>query len=367
MKRLIRIVMYLILIAVLPAAVFFGLPSEVPYTVTEQYAFTAGGSPDAEVSLAVMIPHSGPYQRVEDVKIEWDGTAEKIDSGSMDVIYLEGKTGGDGTVLAVITYSVFLKQGVIRWAGPDDPRYHSPQSEIESDAPEIADRADELKEKVPRETAFRIFSFTAHYLSWPTGTREGGDQSARTAYRSRVGGCGEFANLMTALARADGIPAKSVSGLMLPFWWPPFYSQTVRWGSPAGAHAWVEIYDGSEWTFADPSWASNLPWDGLWFGRTVGAHLVYGEKEDEAETYAGMMEWGKSHGEIIGAMSAPGKFVASAGDKTVTFVPSVAIHKGWDLRWILAAIAYGVILAAISVMERRMQPRRVPPPSAPPG
>lgn len=364
MKRIIRIGLYLILMIVPPAAVFFSLPTDVSYFVSEQYSFSSCGRPGTDVSLAVMLPRSGPYQAVSAAGVEWGGTEERIESKSTVVLHLTGKTGRDGIAKALISYSVALKQGTVRWTESDEARYLSPQAEIESDAPEIAGQAVELKEETTRETAFRLFSFTAHFLSWPKGTREGGTLSALAAYRTRVGGCGEFANLMTALARADGIPAKSVSGLLFPYGWPPLYSQTSSWGSPAGAHAWVEIYDGTEWIFADPSLASNLPWDGWWFGRTVGAHLSYGEKEDEARAYAGMMAWGQSRGEIIGAMSAPEKFVASAGEKTVTLVPSVTVRKGWDLRWIAAAVVYGAILIATSVIERRLQRKPTPSPTA---
>jgi transglutaminase-like putative cysteine protease len=365
MKRIFRLVLYLLSIAVFPAAVFFGLPVDVPYEVTERYVFAADGRAEAGVALAVMIPINGPYQRVENVAVEWNGSTGKNASGTAEVLRLEGRTGAAGTATAVISYSVLLHQGAVRWTAAEEPRYLDPQTEIESDAPEIVERAVTLKKDTARETAFRIFSFTADYLEWPAGTREGVNSSALAAYRSRVGGCAEFANLAAALARADGIPARTMSGLLFPLWWPPLYARTESWNSPAGAHAWVEIFDGEAWTFTDPSWASNTPGDGFWFGRTVGAHLAYGEASEEAGLYAAMMDWGRAKGEIVGAMSAPMKFVAAAEAAGVSIVPSVTIRKGWDPRWISAAGVYAAVLIAASLIEQRLRTRKttVAPPA----
>lgn len=37
------------------------------------------------------------------------------------------------------------------------------------------------------------------------------------------------------------------------------------------------VNDGDGWTAADPSWASQIPVKRLYFGRTDGTHLAYGE------------------------------------------------------------------------------------------
>ncbi len=143
-----------------------------------------------------------------------------------------------------------------------------PQPEIESDHPVLQKQADEVALGQSRKDAYSIYSFTSDYLSWPVGTRIGGNQSALTAYTTCEGGCGEFANLMTALCRASQIPAQAITGLALPAY-PPFWSSTSTWGHPGGAHAWVEVYSDGYWELADPSWASSLPglFKPLWFGR----------------------------------------------------------------------------------------------------
>ena len=87
---------------------------------------------------------------------------------------------------------------------------------------------------------------------WPVETRIDQDLSALAAYRSGVGGCAERANLLAALARRTGIPARVVSGLSMPEWFP-FIPKSVTWGHPAGAHAWNEVFIGSDWWLVDAS------------------------------------------------------------------------------------------------------------------
>ncbi|MDC3087455.1 transglutaminase domain-containing protein, partial [Paracoccaceae bacterium] len=63
--------------------------------------------------------------------------------------------------------------------------------------------------------------------------------------KEKKGDCSEYASLMTALARLNGIPAREVSG----------YAYTDENNSPSfGAHAWVELYINGSWREFDPTW-----------------------------------------------------------------------------------------------------------------
>jgi transglutaminase-like putative cysteine protease len=73
--------------------------------------------------------------------------------------------------------------------------------------------------------------------------------------QSRRGDCTEFADLLTALARAAGYRARTVTGLV--------YADD---GKPAFMlHAWSEVQDGKRWRGLDPTWnevrldATHLP------------------------------------------------------------------------------------------------------------
>ena len=67
----------------------------------------------------------------------------------------------------------------------------------------------------------------------------------RAIITEKKGDCSEYATLMTALARLNGIPAREVSG----------YAYTDGNNSPSfGAHAWVELYIDGNWREFDPTW-----------------------------------------------------------------------------------------------------------------
>jgi len=354
--RLLRLAAYLALMAAGVILSFFVLPATVRYRVTERYLLDAG-QPEVPVQLGVIVPKTGPYQSVSRVGITWDGFASQEPRDEVDLVRLDGVTPEAGRLLATIEYDVTLWQGPARWPGPVETADLAPQNEIESDHPLLAAQAAQLASAPTREGAYAIYRFAAGHLDWPTGNRMGDEQSALIAYQSGVGGCGEFANLMTALCRAAGIPARSITGLAFPPT-PPFLSSTATWSHPAGSHAWVEVYTGEEWEMADPSRASRLPFGQLWFGRNDGMHLSYGERAAHARLLSEVQDWAEAgSSQVVAAMSAPLRFVASARIEGVTVEPSVTVRKGWDGRWmaILAWLVGSVLV--FSWIERRLQPK----------
>ena len=68
--------------------------------------------------------------------------------------------------------------------------------------------------------------------------------SALVILRRGGGDCSEHARLFVALARAIGLPAREVSGLLY-----------CNDDGPAFAwHAWAEVHDGTRWIGVDPAW-----------------------------------------------------------------------------------------------------------------
>jgi len=103
-----------------------------------------------------------------------------------------------------------------------------------------------------------------------------------------------------------------------------------------------------------------MPFAGLWFGRSFGQYLSYGERESQAQTYDGMMEWAEGLGEVIGAMSAPLKFVAASEEEEATVLPTVSVRKGWDARWVAAVGSYILLVIVLSLVERRWRRKGQP-------
>jgi hypothetical protein len=76
--------------------------------------------------------------------------------------------------------------------------------------------------------------------------------NALEVLKTKRGDCNEHAVLYTALARAAGVPTRTVVGLV--------YSD-LFYGKPGFYyHAWVEVFTGKEWISLDPTW-NQIPAD----------------------------------------------------------------------------------------------------------
>lgn len=306
MKR--RIVFLSIVLSILSAvlgllAMGF-LPASVNYTITETYIFSTEN--ETEVTLTVFLPKDGPYQTLSHQEVEWAGSIEEErDAGSLDILTLRG-TLQPGTHEARITYAARLRQGTARWEGDVDPVTLQPQSRIESDHPEIQATASMIGDGASREDAYEIMKYVSNYLTLPTGDVVGGRRpTALSALQSRLGVCDDYAHLMVGLLRAREIPSRVVWGLAFgnPFSLPYGPPETKIWNHTGVSHAWVEVFTGEKWEKADPTWAKSTPW--LYFGRTTGSHLSYGDAEEHEILYQEMMDEANRTGQLVGAMSAP--------------------------------------------------------------
>jgi transglutaminase-like putative cysteine protease len=124
--------------------------------------------------------------------------------------------------------------------------YLKPAEKIESDAPEIAEKAKELTtgKKDAKEIARTLSAWTA---DWLKDTVEDGG-GALASLKGRSGNCQTHARLYTALARAAGIPTRFVSGLV------------YQDGRGFLYHSWAESLLGDAWVAVDPTY-SQLPAD----------------------------------------------------------------------------------------------------------
>ena len=103
----------------------------------------------------------------------------------------------------------------------------------------------------PRQKANALTLFVHHHLSYRDTA---GGRTVFDTIRDRTGDCTEFADLFTTLARAAGLPARTVVGL------------AYQDGSQDfGLHAWNEVVIDGHWRGVDPTWgqtridATHLP------------------------------------------------------------------------------------------------------------
>ena len=147
------------------------------------------------------------------------------------------------------------------------PDYLEPAERIPSDSPEIVAKKNEIigSEKEPAQAARLLTAWVAKEIK---GTVTD-SQSPLETLQSRNGNCQSHARLYTALARADGIPTRFVSGLV--------YSP----GQGFLYHSWAESYLNG-WIAIDPTF-------GEFPANITHIKMVEGDTPDEMGLLAGMI------------------------------------------------------------------------------
>ena len=132
--------------------------------------------------------------------------------------------------------------------GPEATReervlYLRPTPEVDADAPAVVALAREITAGAAgdRDKAARIVAWVHDHLDKSLSTHLA---TASQVLERKVGDCTEHALLVTALARAAGLPARQVSGLM-------YVGDDLRF---FGWHAWTQIVLDGHWVGVDASW-----------------------------------------------------------------------------------------------------------------
>lgn len=336
LNKIIRTIIYaIVLIIILLYPIFFrllGLP--VKYKFVEEYNFKV--NEPTGLKMAVILPSDGPYQEITNVDISWEGDTEIIDHGTARVVRISGKL--EDSFCIRIKYTAKMKTGRINWDEKVIDKYIQDESGIESTENLIVSKANSIAKGKSIDDIREIYNFVNKHIKWPTGDRigsEGDVQSALTALKTGEGVCGEFANLMVALCRAKGIPAKSISGLFIPLL--PGLKKPI-WNHQAGAHAWVEFYADGKWHFADPSHGGAMN-----FNSIDGLHLSYGEKESIKQIYGSSVKWAGTDYHLIVAMSNPLKFVVATSSENVIIEPAGFLDTNNRYLFFIAAIIVLII------------------------
>lgn len=288
------------------------------FKIIETYRITS--SIGTTSFLSVDLPVSYGYQRIGDVEIEnVDGYSFENKDGYQT---LSTNIKGDGTEkIITITYEVTLLSGVNNWDGDTVDEYLIPTEFIDSDNESIVNIAKTLMiEGDKYKTAQNISEYVTKNINFDRSIKT--KQKTLTASEvlaNKKGVCEDYANAMTALLRASGIPAKSVSGLVF-----NNLKTSSDWSSPAGSHGWVEFYINGKWYFADPTWGNR------YFTNPSGYHLSYGMQlvNIDSQGFQQMInEIDQKKFTILGAMTAPIKFLAWSEDQNAKITPKVDIVR----------------------------------------
>ncbi len=352
-SRRLRLVNLAALIVVIPLtlAAFFLVPAHVSYRVSQHYRFSAD-SAGTLLRLAVLIPRDGPYQRIDRLDVQWPGRFRRFPHGEADVIRFQDSLSAGEQQSATVQYTVRLPSGRTRWVAPVAGTDLAATQDIESDNLAIVNEALRLSSGRSRKDAYGIYAFTTAHLSWPKERPGETRQSALEAYRNKEGVSTDFANLMAALCRAAGIPARSITGITFPEMLP-FSSRTGRWAFPGERHAWTEFYTDAHWEMADASWSRLFR--SRYFGRNDGRRVAFGERDRIARTFAAQRTWARRIGQEKGSMAAPLFFTTGSNRTGARVQPVVTVQKIWDGRWLNLLAAIFLVAAPVRLIEYRMR------------
>lgn len=137
----------------------------------------------------------------------------------------------------------------------DYKKYTSPSDNIQSDNQEIVDKANQLFSGItnPYYKAKKAYEFVNTYMNYDLNN---GNKGAVSALETGTGVCEDYSELLVALLRAGGVPARVATG----FWVDnsKFNSSNTTSGDEDG-HAWVEYYlPEYGWIVAEPT---NIQYD----------------------------------------------------------------------------------------------------------
>ena len=136
---------------------------------------------------------------------------------------------------------------------PDAEKYLASEKYISPDAPQIQTLAASLRGGSAEETLNNICAYLAEnimYYKSPGYSRQGN----LLTLESKKGICGDYSDLMIALCRANGIPARMSGGYMMSRDFIPGWDGD-KW------HVWVDVYlDYYGWFPIEPSRSSVKGW-----------------------------------------------------------------------------------------------------------
>lgn len=287
------------------------------YKISETYRLSS--SKGTTSFLSVELPISYGYQSVSDIKIE---NADEYFFEQKDSYQtLNAVIKGDGIEkMITITYSITLLKGKYTWNTINKNEYLLPTEFIDCDNQSIIDIASTLKvENEVNKTAQNISKYVTKNIKFDHTVKINQKTfKASEVLKNKKGVCQDYANLMTALLRASGIPAKNISGLVF-----NRLKSSSDWSSPAISHGWVEFYMNGKWYFADPTWGNR------YFTQSDGYHLSYGTQNlvNSNENKSKINEIKNNGFTVIGGMTGPIFFTACSNDENARIIPKVDIIK----------------------------------------
>ncbi len=207
------------------------------------------GQPEKQNIWIALIHDFPPYQQVKSMVITPQEYQPVVDEyGNQYAEFDFARQPANSTQVITIDYQVAVNElaydlSTCQGALPDV--FIQPELHIESANPQIVSLAEQLSQGMQTDCQ-QVRSFYDYVSSKLTYTQNGENWGAQAALGPMGSDCTEYADLLVALSRARGIPARYFEGLL--------YMNGDSDNASTAEHAWPDVYlPAVGWTALDPT------------------------------------------------------------------------------------------------------------------
>lgn len=240
----------------------FRQPKEAIYKITQSVAFqNISASSISPSYLVIHIPLTNERQKTEFISFEPNNCIVNKNANKLTITGFESIPPNQLMKISYSFKTIIYNRDSYSIDSPL-PSDAEPEQEIESNDSLILKASKMISSGLisKEKKAYSFYQYITKNISFDENVGNSWRRSAKECLIAKAGVCGNKANLLTALCRASGIPARSISGLVLP-------RRSKNGFNTIGSHAWNEIYLNGKWIFADPTYGKNFLMNDKYWGK----------------------------------------------------------------------------------------------------
>ncbi|MDP2762596.1 MAG: transglutaminase domain-containing protein [Sideroxyarcus sp.] len=248
MPRLTRLLAFLVLVLLAGCAGnrpdISGQDGQYYFPKQIRYGFTVSNSTGelikkAEFWTYLPVPVTS-HQRVKKIFANYPYRTRLDELGNNSIHFDLEDIPPYGAKVINITVDLLMSDSPVSNALSAPAQFLSPASHIQSDDLQIVALAKSLQEVSPALMARNSYEWVANNIAYEGYVSE--DRDAEFAINNRKGDCTEFSYLLTAMYRAQKIPARAIGGYV-------FSDNGIV--TATDYHNWTEFYLDGAWQIAD--------------------------------------------------------------------------------------------------------------------
>jgi len=204
-----------------------------------------------DVRVVIVGPNSVQYQYRLNTGGRWEAFPLSGGNGRYTIRVVEAVGGGRFSVVNSININLVLTNEFAPFLRPNQFVDFNQRSTVVSLAAELTAESRDTLDSVQR-----IYNWVVENISYDTQlaqtVQSGYVPNLETVLRNRRGICFDYASLMTAMLRSQGVPTRLVIGYVgnVRHAWISVYSEGTGWIND------VILFNGNEWRLMDPTFTS---------------------------------------------------------------------------------------------------------------